>query len=180
MKTDQISDQFVLFRMEEELFGVDVFTVMEVIQHQRFTKIPDMPDYVLGAINLRGNVVPVIDLKNKMGLGTSQVTKNTRILIMNYEHEDFEGLIGVMADEVSEVLRIDPTEVRAAPEVGSHIKTEYIHGMIAQEHEETEEKELEQESFIILLDLNKMLRDAGLSLIEENESEKVKEFTDEV
>jgi purine-binding chemotaxis protein CheW len=168
MKTATISDQFVLFRLDNEQYGVDVFQVMEVIQFGKTTKVPDMPDYVVGVINLRGQVVPVIDLKQRLKLGRTEMGKATRIIIMNYKHEAFEGLLGVLADEVSDVEQISPDQIQPAPEVGTNIKSEYVHGMASLDtvSNDTEEHD-EQRDFIMLLDLNRMMEDSGLSLIDQ-------------
>ena len=142
-----LSDQFVTFTLADEQYAVDVFCVNEVIDPPTITKVPNMPDYIPGVINLRGNVTPVVDLRYKLGLGQSEQTHDTRIVIVRIVLDGQETAVGIIADKVSEVISIPADEIQPPPELGTRIRSEFLHG-IGQPRED---------HFLLILDIEKVL-----------------------
>ena len=134
--------QLVSFKIGNEEFGVDILKVQEINRMMAITKVPSAPSFVEGVINLRGRVIPVIDLRIKMGLPRKDLSKNTRIVVVELEGTT----IGFIVDEVSEVLRIPKNITEAPPEMVAGIDSDYI----------TAVGKLE-DRLLILLDLEKVL-----------------------
>jgi len=136
--------QWVTFRLAEELYGINVMQVQEVLRISEIAPVPGAPHYVLGIINLRGNVVTVIDTRIRLGLPTTEVTDSSRIVII----ETAEHVVGILVDCVAEVVDVNSSEIESAPNVGSDESSNYIQGVVSQEKE-----------LLILVDLNKLLTD---------------------
>ncbi|PLX79237.1 MAG: chemotaxis protein CheW, partial [Desulfuromonas sp.] len=123
------ASQFVTFQLGEELFGVKVHRTREVLNLISITSVPQTPDYMLGVINLRGQVVPVIDMRCKLGMPTVEASRDTCIVVLEVMVEDEPVVVGAQADAVREVLEIREDQIEPAPKLGSRLKTEFIHGM---------------------------------------------------
>lgn len=136
--------QWVTFRLADELYGINVMQVQEVLRVSEIAPVPGAPHYVLGIINLRGNVVTVIDTRIRLGLVTTEVTDSTRIVII----ETARHVVGILVDCVAEVVDVAASEVESAPNVGSDDSSNYIQGVASREEE-----------LLILVDLNKLLTD---------------------
>lgn len=134
--------QLVAFRIGKELFGVGIESIREIVRFPEVTEVPDSPAFLEGVINLRGRIVPVINLSTRLKLSGSEMTKSTRILIT----EDSGKIIGLHVDSVSEVLKIQPDAIEEPPEMVSAIGVEYITGVAKV-----------GERLVILLDLKKIL-----------------------
>jgi len=134
--------QLVTFSIGEEEFGVDILSVQEIIRMMDITKVPRAPDFVEGVINLRGKVIPIIDLRKRFGLSTRDHDKHTRIIVIEINNM----IVGFVVDSVSEVLRIPASTVEPPPPVVSGLESEYISGVGKLE-----------DRLLILLDLNKLL-----------------------
>lgn len=134
--------QLVTFSIGEEEFGVDILSVQEIIRMMDITKVPRAPDFVEGVINLRGKVIPIIDLRRRFGLSTRDHDKHTRIIVIEINNM----IVGFVVDSVSEVLRIPASTVEPPPPVVSGLESEYISGVGKLE-----------DRLLILLDLNKLL-----------------------
>ena len=117
--------QLVVFSVENETFGVEILEVQEIIRMRDITWLPNTPDFVKGAINLRGNIIPVIDLREKFGLPPKPYTKFTRIIIVQVE----DKLIGMIVDDVSEVVEVPEAEIEPPPEMVTGRSSEYIRGV---------------------------------------------------
>ncbi len=155
-----LSEQFVTFTLAGEEYAVDVFKVKEVIDPPTMTQVPNMPDYIPGVINLRGNVIPIVDLRYKLGLGSSEQTTDTRILIVQVELDGSETGIGIIADKVSEVINIRSEEMHAPPEMGTRIRSEFLHGM----------GEAAEDHFLLILNIEKVLEtEEMLHIVEQTE-----------
>jgi len=137
--------QYLTFKLEEELFALDIGKVREVLDFTSITKVPQTPDYMRGVINLRGNVVPVVDLRLKFAMGMAEKTVNTCVIIAEVELDGEKVVMGAMADAVQEVLDLEPDQIEPAPRIGTKLNTEFIKGM---------GKYAEQ--FIIILDIDKV------------------------
>lgn len=136
--------QWVTFRLAGENYGINVMQVQEVLRVSEIAPVPGAPHYVLGIINLRGNVVTVIDTRIRLGLPTTEVTDATRIVII----EGSKHVVGILVDCVAEVVDLRASEVESAPNVGNDESSNYIQGVASRDDE-----------LLILVDLNKLLTD---------------------
>lgn len=148
MAVDSIvtTTQFLTFKLEEELFALDIGEVREVLDFTSVTKVPQTPDYMRGVINLRGSVVPVVDMRLKFGMAMTEKTVNTCVIIVEVEIDGEKMVMGAMADAVQEVLDLEPDQIEPAPRLGTKMNTEFIKGM--GKH---------NDQFIIILDINRVL-----------------------
>ena len=136
--------QWVTFQLEEETYGINVMQVQEVLRYTEIAPVPGAPDYVLGIINLRGNVVTVIDTRTRFGLPVRDVTEQTRIVIIEAEQQ----VIGILVDSVAEVVYLRTSQIDSAPNVGTEESAKFIQGVSNRDGE-----------LLILVDLNKLLND---------------------
>jgi len=148
-------NQFLTFTLGKEIFALDIGTVREVLELTSITKIPRTPEFMRGVINLRGSVVPVMDLRLKFGMTQTEDTVNTCIIITEIELEGEITVLGALADSVQEVLDLEPEQIEPAPKVGTKLNTEFIKGM--GKHGET---------FIILLDVDKVFSAEELTSVQ--------------
>lgn len=123
------SEQYLTFSLRDEVFAMDIRRVREIIQYGSMTIVPHMPEFVRGVINLRGAVVPVIDLHSRFGRGRSEIGKKTCIVIFDGSREGEKLELGLMVDAVSEVIDIAQSMIEPAPQFGASITRDYIHGM---------------------------------------------------
>ncbi len=150
--------QYLTFTLKEELFAIDISTVREVLDYTKITKIPRMPDFMLGVINLRGNVVPVIDMRLKFGMTHIDKTINTCIVILEVDFSGEELILGALVDTVQEVVEMGEEHIKPPPQIGVKLNTEFINGMGERD-----------ENFIIILETNRIFSTEELSLIKNNE-----------
>ena len=136
--------QWVTFQLDRETYGINVMQVQEVLRYTEIAPVPGAPDYVLGIINLRGNVVTVIDTRSRFGLQPAEVSDNSRIVIIEAEKQ----VIGILVDSVAEVVYLRSTEIDVAPSVGTEESAKFIQGVSNRDGE-----------LLILVDLNKLLSD---------------------
>ncbi len=141
-KKDDELLQLVTFSIDEEEFGVDILKVQEIIRTMEITKVPRAQDFVEGVINLRGKVIPIIDLRRRFGLSSKEHDKHTRIIVIEINNM----IVGFVVDSVSEVLRIPAGTVEPPPPVVAGMESEYISGVGKL-----------QDRLLILLDLDKLL-----------------------
>lgn len=134
--------QWVTFRLENETYGINVMQVQEVLRYTEIAPVPGAPSYVLGIINLRGNVVTVIDTRQRFGLISADVTDNSRIVIIEADKQ----VIGILVDSVAEVVYLRQSEVETAPNVGNDEAAKFIQGVCNK-----------NEELLILVDLEKMM-----------------------
>ena len=121
--------QYLTFNLADEVFAVDVGRVREILEITSITKVPQTPDFMRGVINLRGSVVPVIDMRLKFGMTESERTVNTCIIVVEVVMDGETIVLGSLADSVQEVIEMEPQQIEAAPHVGSHLNTDFIKGM---------------------------------------------------
>lgn len=129
MATESLPAQYLTFQLRDEVFAMDIRSVREIIQHATMTVVPLMPGFVRGVINLRGQVVPVIDLQQRLGRATSEIGKKTCVIIFDVSHDGERVELGLMVDAVSEVIEIAPKDIEPPPQFGSSIQREFILGM---------------------------------------------------
>lgn len=121
--------KYLVFHLAKEEFGVQVLKVREIMGLQEITAVPQMPGYVKGVINLRGKVIPVIDLRLKFGLELSEYTQRTCIVVLEVAQEAGSILMGAIVDGVSEVLNLQDNEIEDTPDFGDHAELPYVLGM---------------------------------------------------
>lgn len=136
--------QWVTFKLESETYGINVMQVQEVLRYSEIAPVPGAPLYVLGIINLRGNVVTVIDTRARFGLESCEVTDNTRVVVIESEKQ----VIGILVDSVAEVVYLKASEIDIAPNVGNEESAQFIQGVSNRDGE-----------LLILVDLDKLLSD---------------------
>jgi purine-binding chemotaxis protein CheW len=151
--------QYLTFRLDRELFGMDIAKVREVLEFTTVTKVPRTPDFMRGVINLRGNVVPVVDLRLKLGLSRTERTVNTCVIIAEVDIDGERTVLGALADSVQEVLELDSSQIGPAPRMGTRIDTSVIRGMGKREEE-----------FIIILDIDHVFSSGELAAVAETET----------
>jgi len=134
--------QCVTFTLEDETYGINVMQVQEVLREIEVAPVPGAPHYVMGIINLRGNVVSVIDARMRFGLPVKESTDLTRIIVIEVQ----QHIIGILVDSVAEVVDIKRTEIETAPNVGTSETSKYIDGVVSR-----------GDKLLILVDLNKLL-----------------------
>lgn len=121
--------QCLTFKLGEELFALDIGKVREVMDYSSITKVPQTPDYMRGVINLRGSVVPVLDLRIRFGMPQVELTVNTCVIIVEAEINGSAVVLGAMADAVQEVLDLEPDQIEHPPRIGLNLNTSYLRGM---------------------------------------------------
>ena len=126
---ESIVQQYLTFMLGDEIFGLEILNVKEIISYDNLAKVPLMPDFIAGVMNLRGSVVPVIDLALRFSGPPAEITKRTSIIIIELKTDDLSLDIGIIVDVVNEVLDIMPSEIEPAPSFGTSIRTDFIKGM---------------------------------------------------
>jgi purine-binding chemotaxis protein CheW len=147
MDTQGISStsQYLTFKLDQELFAVDIAKVREVLEFTTMTKVPRTPDFMRGVINLRGNVVPVVDMRLKLGLSMTEKTVDTCVVISEVAVDGERTVLGALVDSVQEVIDLDASNVSPPPHMGSRIDASVIRGMGKRE-----------DQFIMILDLDRV------------------------
>jgi len=121
--------KYLTFALAKEEYGLEILKVREIFGYMDITAIPQTPDYVKGVINLRGQVIPVVDLRAKFGMETTDVTEETCIIVVEITHGDHKFSTGIVVDHVQEVLDIAGEDIEQTPRFGSAVKTDFILGM---------------------------------------------------
>ena len=147
--------QYLTFKLEDEVFALDIGKVREVLDFTSITKVPRTPEFMRGVINLRGSVVPVVDLRLKFGMTKTEKTVNTCIIIVEVTVDEETTVLGALADSVQEVLDLEPGSIEPAPKIGTRLNTEFIKGMGKRDNR-----------FIIILDIDKIFSTDELALVQ--------------
>lgn len=150
------TNQYLTFTLEDEQYAVEVYDVKEVLEYTTVTKVPRTQEFMRGVINLRGSVVPVIDLRLKFGMGETEKTIDTSIIVMEVDIKDDQITLGTLADSVQEVINLDDEQIEPPPQIGTKIDTNFIKGIGKQD-----------ERFIIILDINKIFVGDELGMVVE-------------
>ncbi|MEO8596924.1 MAG: chemotaxis protein CheW [Candidatus Solibacter sp.] len=156
MSVSEITEtrQYLTFKLGEEVFAIDVSKVREVLDFTTVTKIPRTPDFMSGVINLRGNVVPVVDLRLCFEMSHTEKTVNTCIVVVEMLVEGEPTVIGALADSVEEVIDLEPDQIQPAPRMGTQVHTEFIKGMGKRDTQ-----------FIMILDIDRVFSSDELSAV---------------
>lgn len=147
--------QYLTFQLGEEVFAIDVSHVREILEFNTVTKVPKTPEYMRGVINLRGSVVPVLDMRLKFGMTMTEKTVNTCIIVVEVSLDGETTIIGALVDCVQEVFELEPDKIEPAPRIGIRLKTEFIKGMGKRD-----------DTFIIILDIDKVFTAEELTVID--------------
>ena len=147
--------QYLTFMLGGEVFSLEISRVREVLDYTVITRVPRTPEYLQGVINLRGSVVPVVDLRLKFGMPAAGVTVSTCIIIVEAIVNDEPVVLGLLADSVQEVLELDKESIKPAPRIGTKLDTGFIKGMGRQ-----------NDRFIIILDIDRVFSHDELDLVQ--------------
>lgn len=161
MSTNSVAEasQHLTFNLGEEVFAVDISKVREVIEFPAITKVPQTPEFMSGVINLRGSVVPVVDLRLKFGMTETERTVNTCIIIVEISLDEETAIVGALADAVQEVLEFEEDQINPTPKIGMKLKTDFIQGMGRKD-----------DKFIIILDIDKVFSMDELVAVQDAEN----------
>lgn len=150
MTADTVSnkqvEQFLTFELAGEAYGIEILKVQEIRGWEPIRKIPNTPDFVKGALNLRGSIVPIIDLRERFQMEKVEYTPVTVVIVMSINTTAGLTVMGIVADAVSDVLDIDPADIKKSPNLGSKINTQYMKGLY-----------VGKKSMVMLLDVDKLL-----------------------
>lgn len=160
---------YLTFKLDEEIFALEILKVREVLDFAKVTKVPQTPEFMRGVINLRGSVVPVVDLRLKFGLKKTEQTVDACIIIAEIDLGGETTILGTLADAVHEVIELEPEAIDPAPKIGTRLNTEFIKGMGKRDDE-----------FIIILDIDKVFSSEEMALVQETGKNKPLEVDEAV
>jgi purine-binding chemotaxis protein CheW len=146
--------QYLSFNLDEEIFALDISKVREVLDFTTVTRVPKTPDFMRGIINLRGSVVPVVDLRLKFGMSETEKTVNTCIIIVETTLEGEKIMIGALADSVQEVFDLDADQIEPPPKIGTKLNIDFIKGMGKRDGE-----------FVIILSIDEVFSAEEIALV---------------
>jgi purine-binding chemotaxis protein CheW len=152
--------QYLTFNLDNEVFALDITKVREVLDFTAITRVPRTPEFMRGVINLRGSVVPVVDLRLKFGMTKTERTVNTCIIIVEVAVDNETTVLGALADSVQEVLDLEPGSIEPAPKIGTRLNTEFIEGMGKRDGK-----------FIIILDIDRVFSADELALVQSGQAD---------
>jgi len=163
MSVSEITEtrQYLTFRLSNETFAIDVAKVREVLDLTTITAIPRTPEFMSGVINLRGSVVPVVDLRLCFEMTRTESTRNTCIVVVEVQLDGEATVIGALADSVEEVIDLEPEQIQPAPKIGAQIRTDFIKGMGKRDSQ-----------FIMILDIDRIFSAEELSAVRSAELNK--------
>lgn len=142
------------FNMMDEVFAIDVLKVIEILELSKITKVPRSPDFMVGIINLRGNVLPVIDARIKFGMPPKEATVDSCIIVMNVEIDDDVITLGALVDSVSEVLEVENSAIQKSPTIGTRYNSAFIDGLVKR-----------NDDFIMILNVGKAFSQDDVGLL---------------
>ena len=162
MSSPEITEtrQYLTFKLGNEIFATDVAKVREVLDFTTITEIPRTPDFMSGVINLRGSVVPVVDLRLCLEMSKTERTTNTCIVVLEVLLENESIVIGALTDSVEEVIDLEPDQIRPAPRIGTQIRTDFIKGM----------GKRDDTQFIMILDIDRVFSADELGAVRTSEA----------
>lgn len=140
------TDQFLTFLLGDEEFGVDILRVQEIKGWETATALPNTPDYIKGVMNLRGTVVPIVDLRRRFGLPSAEYTKTTVVIVLKVVDDDGTRTMGFVVDAVSDVYNVAADDIQPAPDFGARVDTQAIRGLVVLD-----------ERMLILLDIDRLI-----------------------
>jgi purine-binding chemotaxis protein CheW len=144
--------QYLTFKLADEIFALDVAKVREILELTTITKVPQTPDFMRGVINLRGSVVPVVDMRLKFGMSMTEQTVDTCIIVAEVTLDGDVIVLGALADSVQEVVEMEPGSIEPAPHIGAKLDTNFIKGMGKID-----------DHFVMILDIDRIFSSAELA-----------------
>ncbi|MDD5758158.1 MAG: chemotaxis protein CheW [Desulfobulbaceae bacterium] len=147
--------QYLTFKLGDEIFAIDVSKIREILELTSITKVPQTPEFMRGVINLRGSVVPVIDLRLNFGMACTEQTVNTCIIVVEVSLDDEIVVLGALADSVQEVVEMEPDKIEPAPHLGTKLNTEFIKGMGKIDND-----------FVMILDIDKVFASDDIAAVQ--------------
>jgi purine-binding chemotaxis protein CheW len=153
--------QYLTFTLDHEIYALDITQVREVLDFSDITKVPQMPDFMRGVINLRGGVVPVLDLRLKFGMTKTEKTIDTCIIIIDLVIEREPTLLGVLVDSIKEVINMEPGHILPPPKIGSRLNTEFIKGIGKK-----------NDGFVIMVDIDKIFSLEDVTILKSHGAER--------
>jgi purine-binding chemotaxis protein CheW len=151
--------QYLTFTLGDEHFALDVANVREILEFTGVTKVPQTPEFMRGVINLRGSVVPVMDMRLKFGMSITEKAVDTCVIVAEVSLEGETTVLGALVDSVQEVFELEPEQIEPAPRIGTKLRTEFIRGMGKRD-----------EQFIIILDVDKVFSSEELAILSQTEN----------
>jgi purine-binding chemotaxis protein CheW len=148
--------QYLTFTLSDEVFAIDVSKVREILELTTINKVPQTPEFMRGVINLRGSVVPVIDLRLNFGMERTEQTINTCIIVIEVNLEGENIVLGALADSVREVVEMEPELIEPAPRLGTKLNTDFIKGMGKVDNE-----------FVMILDVDRVFSADDMTLVQQ-------------
>lgn len=162
MEEQNTQKSYLSFKLGKETFASNVSKVLNILEMPHITEIPQTPDYMVGVMNLRGTVLPVIDTRKKFGMSDTVITSNTCVLVLEINVDDKNIKLGAMVDAVEEVMEIDEKDINPSPNIGIKYNNDFIHGMVQN-----------NQHFIMILNTNKVFTSSELISIEKIKEELV-------
>jgi len=160
MTQDETAIQYLTFKLDDESFATEISKVREVLEYTQVTPVPRSPEFMQGVINLRGSVVPVVDLRLQFGMPAVEPTVDSCIIIIEVNIEGTSTILGALADSVQEVIDLNPEQLEPAPSFGTRIDNDFVQHMGKLENR-----------FVIVLDMNKVFSLEQINKVEENSTE---------
>lgn len=154
-KAALVQGQYLSFELAGEFYGVDILKVQEIRGWQPVRELPDTPDFIKGVIDLRGTILPIIDLRLRFGLEPVEYGPTTVVIILNIEAQGILHTVGIVVDTVSDVMDVDEALIKSMPDLGTHINIEYISGMVP------------GDNMVMLLNVDKLLVPKELSRLDD-------------
>lgn len=145
MENELQQKSYLTFKLGKETFASNVSKVLNILEMPTITEVPQTPDYMLGVMNLRGTVLPVVDTRIKFTMSPTQITTNTCVLVLEVEAENQSIMVGAMVDTVEEVIEVESEVIKPSPTIGTKYNTEFITGMVQKD-----------DAFIMILDMDKV------------------------
>ncbi|MDX1811989.1 MAG: chemotaxis protein CheW [Gammaproteobacteria bacterium] len=148
-------DQYLTFIMADEEYGVDILRVQEIRGWDHVTPIPNTPKYIKGVINLRGTIVPIVDLRERFGMESIEYGPTTVVVVLKVIKDDVERIMGIVVDAVSDVYNMGSAEIKPAPDFGSVVSIEFVRGLASI-----------QDKMLIILDIDHLLNSGDLNVVD--------------
>lgn len=149
-------NQYLTFILADEEYGVDILRVQEIKGWDSVTSIPNTPDYIKGVINLRGTIVPIVDLRERFSLEPTEYSAITVVIVLRVDNDSGSRIMGIVVDAVSEVYNIPEEELKAAPDFGQAISTDFVRGLATVE-----------DQMVIVLDIDPLLNSSVLTVADD-------------
>lgn len=153
-----VENEYLTFILDGEEYGISILAVQEIRVWSNVTDMPNTPDYVKGVINLRGVIVPIVDLRERLNKSSADYTENTVVIVLKEKVNDQQVVVGIVVDAVSDVYKFSNSEIKSSPDFGSEIDSRFIYGMAT-----VEDKIIIMLDAVKLLDIKELYQIAGQS-----------------